>query len=100
MDKLTVVQQATDYLNGVKTTMTVAASNVGAITASGTGFRAKAGWRGRGRVRIGVTAYGTSLIMVGVMMPFVSSVLVVGLYLAHPNMAISLSPLLYLDPQA
>ena len=96
MNKLANVQQSAGHFNG--STMMSLASKRGVATASGSLSWSKHTLRDL--LRICFMAYGASLIMVGVMMPFVSSVIMIGLYLALPNWAISFSPLLYLDPHS
>jgi hypothetical protein len=51
------------------------------------------------RVKIAITAYGASLIMTGVIAPFVASVMMVAFYLALPNAFISV-PQLGIDPSS
>jgi hypothetical protein len=105
MDKLTYVQQAIGHLNSTSLTVTSPVSNGGAAAGTNTTSKAKSDKIGskytlRDRVRICLTAFGASLVMTGVMMPFVSSVIMVGLYLALPNLSVSLSPVLHLDPHS
>lgn len=97
MNKLANVQpSAAGHLNGL--TMASPANNGGAATVTGAISGTKRFLQDH--VRNCVTAYGASLVMTGVMMPFVSSVILIGLYLALPNWSISLSPFLYLDPHS
>ena len=53
----------------------------------------------RDRLRENLTGYGASLAMTGVMVPFVASVVMVGVYLALPNAFIPV-PLLNIGPDS
>ena len=97
MDTLTNIQNTSAHLNGVASHASSSMSGTGANAATKMPSRTKSKHSLRDIVRICATAYGASLIMTGVMVPFVSSVVMVGLYLALPNVSLSFWPLLQLD---
>src|SRR5438105_3120687 len=97
MDTLTNIQNTTAQSNGVTSHGSSSSTGAGANTGTKIPPPPKSKRSLRDIVRICATAYGASLIMTGVMVPFVSSVVMVALYLALPNVSLSLWPLLQLD---
>src|SRR5437588_13130768 len=98
----TLTQKPVTHSNGVSPTDTSTApvGLVPNLTPSKNGTAgAKNGHTWRERVKIATTAYSASLIMTGVIAPFVASVMMVGFYLALPNAFISV-PQLGIDPSS